>query len=204
MQSSSTAIEQLVHYCNQQPNAVLAFFYFDFNDTKKVSFDALIRSLVTQLFSKCETIPAALLELHEHNKKNSQSVDTDSLVEVFRELLRDCQNVYIVLDALDESPECEEVLRFIENMQDWNLSQVHLLITSRQWTIIEESFGSMVPDRICLQDSQSNKDILIYIEQKLANDKVITKWPSEIRQNVREKLVAESQGMLVVHSSILS
>jgi len=184
-----------MHFCKPLPQVALAFFYFDFNDTKKRTSSSLIRSLITQLCSKCETIPQFLLELYQSHLNSSKGIDDDVLVEAFRELLRTFKGVYIVLDALDESSECKDVLRFIENVQDWSLSQVHLLITSRQWTEIEESFEIIIPDRICLQDSKINQDIVIYIEEKLANDKVMAKWPQDVRQQVRNKLVAEAQGM---------
>jgi hypothetical protein len=184
-----------MHFCKPLPQVALVFFYFDFNDTKKRSFGSLIRSLITQICSKCETIPEVLLELYRSHINTSQGIDDDVLVEAFRELVRTFQGVYIVLDALDESSECREILRFIENVQDWSLSQIHFLITSRQWSEIEDSFEHIIPDRICLQDSQTNKDVIIYIEETIANDKVMTKWPADIRQQVRDKLVAEQQGM---------
>ena len=184
-----------MHYCKQLPRAALVFFYFDFNDTKKRDFDALIRSLITQLLSQCETIPKVLLNLYQSHMKSSRGIDNDVLVETFRELVRTFQDVYMVLDALDESSECTEVLRFIENVQDWSLSQIHVLVTSRQFAIIEISFETLVFDRICLQESQMNRDILIYIEDKLVNDKVMAKWPPDVREKVRTKLVAGEEGM---------
>lgn len=184
-----------MHFCKPLQQVALVFFYFDFNDTKKRNFGSLIRSLITQLCSKCDTIPEVFLELYRSHINTSQGVDDDVLVEAFRELVQSFRGVYIVLDALDESSEYKEVLRFIENVQDWSLSQIHFLVTSRQWAEIEDSFELMIPDRICLQDSQANKDVVIYIEETIANDKIMAKWPADIKQQVRNKLVAEEQGM---------
>jgi hypothetical protein len=194
---SSTTIEQLVHYCKQLPRAALVFFYFDFDDTKKRDFDALIRSLLTQLLFQCETIPKVLLDLYQSHMNSYHGFDNDVLVEAFRELVRTFQDVYIVLDALDESSECVEALRFIENVQDWSLSQVHVLVTSRQFAIIEISFENLVFDRICLQESPMNRDILIYIEDKLVNDKFVAKWPLDVREQARTKLLAGEEGTQV-------
>lgn len=184
-----------MHYCKTLPRATLVFFYFDFNDSKKTTFAAMIRSLVTQLLNKCETMPEALVKLWQSHKNNPQGIDTVVLVEAWRELVCSFQDVYVVLDALDESYEHEDVLRFIESLQHWNLPQVHLLVTSRQWTTIEASFETIAHTRICLQDSEMNEDIIMYIEEELANDKVMVKWPSEIREQVRRKLLTGEDGM---------
>lgn len=192
---SSTAIEQLIHYCKQVPKAALVFFYFDFNDTTKRDFSTLIRSLITQLLSQCETIPEVVLNLYQSHMKTSNGIDDEVLLQTFRNLVRTFHDVRIVLDALDESSECAEILRFIENVQDWSLSQVHVLVTSRQLSAIETSFENFISDKVCLQESQMNKDILIYIDDKLINDSLIAKWPADVRQEARSKLLAGAEGM---------
>ncbi|TVY84720.1 putative ankyrin repeat protein [Lachnellula suecica] len=191
----STVIEQLMLYCKKLPQVALVFFYFDFNNTQKRDMDALMRSLVAQLLPQCENIPGVLLDLYQSQANNTKSIDNDVLMEAFRELVRTFQDFYIVFDALDESSECEEVLWFLADIQDWSLSQIHLLVTSRQSSMIEYSFDHALPQRICLQDSPMNKDIVIYIEEKLVNDKIMAKWPPDVRNQVRRKLLAGEEGM---------
>src|SRR2546423_3629801 len=48
---SSTIIEDLKRTLSRQP---LLYFYFDFNDTDKQTLDSMVRSLMSQLYSKCE------------------------------------------------------------------------------------------------------------------------------------------------------
>jgi hypothetical protein len=45
---SSIVIENIETSC-ESPNDVLLYFYFNFNDSKKQSFDSMVRSLVFQL-----------------------------------------------------------------------------------------------------------------------------------------------------------
>jgi hypothetical protein len=103
--------------------------------------------------------------------------------------------VYIVLDALDESVDCEEILHFIQTVHGWNLSRLHLLVTSRQLTDIEESLTDMVTESICLQDSAMNEDIILYVAGKLENDKFLSKFPPEIRYQIQIKLLEGEDGM---------
>jgi hypothetical protein len=103
--------------------------------------------------------------------------------------------VYIVFDALDESSECEEILQLIRTIQNWDLARLHLLVTSRQLANIEESLLNLVTDQICLQDSRMNEDISIYLAETLQNDKTFTKWPPDIRWQIKNKLLEGEDGM---------
>jgi hypothetical protein len=184
-------------YCQEMPKTVVAYFYFDFNDTGKRNVNALVRSLVAQLAAQSGSIPQPLLELYDNHQNGKRSVEEEGLVVALRNMILTFHNVYIIFDALDESSDCEEVLRFIAITQQWGLSRLHVLATSRQLAMIEEAFAVLVSERICLQDSRVNKDITVYIADKLANDKTLTRWPPEIRSQIQKVLMAEEDGMWV-------
>lgn len=177
------------------PKTVVAYFYFDFNDTGKRNVDCLVRSLITQLAAQSDSIPQPLLELYGCHQNGKKSVDEEELVTTLRNMILTFHNVYIIFDALDESSDCEEVLRFIVATQEWELSRLHVLATSRQLAMIAEAFEGLVSERICLQDAHMNKDITAYITDKLANDKTLTRWPPEVRRQIQEVLMAEEDGM---------
>ena len=80
-------------------------------------------------------------------------------------------------------------------IQSWELSYLHLTVTSRQLPEIEESLADLVTDKICLHDSKLNKDIILYVADKLENDKTLAKWPIEIKLQIQTKLLAEQDGM---------
>ncbi|PVH76555.1 hypothetical protein DL98DRAFT_517882 [Cadophora sp. DSE1049] len=191
----STLIEQLLLYCQNMPHTAIAYFYFDFNDAGKRDISSLIRSLITQLSARTETTPVLLLEAYKAYQDGNMSVDDESLTTILRNLILTFQNAYIVFDALDEISDCEEILQFIHTMQDWDLSRLHILATSRQLTEIEESLTELVTDKICLQDAVMNEDIVLYVADKLQNDKKLSKWPTDIRLQIQAKLLGEEDGM---------
>jgi hypothetical protein len=104
-------------------------------------------------------------------------------------------NVYIVLDALDESLDCEEILHFIDSVQHWGLSRLHLLITSRQLADIEEALTDLATEKICLQHSEMKQDIVLYVADKLESDKSLSKFPPDIRLQIQKKLLEGGDGM---------
>ncbi|KAG4437222.1 hypothetical protein IFR05_007311 [Cadophora sp. M221] len=191
----STIIEQLVLYCQKMPQTAVAYFYFDFNDAGKRDFNSLIRSLITQLSTQTETTPQLLLDVYSAHQNGIKTAGDETHRTVLRNLLLTFHNVYIVFDALDESSDCEEILQFIHTMREWDLARLHILTTSRQLTEIEESLNSLVTDKICLQDAAKNEDIMLYVADKLQNDKKLSKWPPDIRLQIQSKLLDEEGGM---------
>ena len=192
---SSTVIEHLVQYCQQMPKAAVAYFYFDFHDTGKQDTASLVRSLITQLSTHCELMPPPLLDLYQAHGNGTKPVEERALIATLRNLVLLFHNVYLVFDALDESTNCEEVLELIHKIQSWELSYLHLTVTSRQLPEIEESLADLVTDRICLHDSKLNKDVILYVADKLENDKILAKLSSETKGQIRSKLLAEQAGM---------
>jgi hypothetical protein len=192
--ASSTVVEQLTRYCRETPKTVVAYFYFDFNDSGKRDVNSLLRSLIAQLFSKLESTPPPLFQLYETHQ-NTTSIDQDILMTNLQNLILTFHSVYLIFDALDESSECEEVLNLIHNVVGWNFARLHILVTSRQLTEIEESFSTFVTNKICLQDSDSNKDIVIFVADKLENDKKLSMWPPDIRLQIERRLLDGEDGM---------
>jgi hypothetical protein len=91
--------------------------------------------------------------------------------------------------------DCEEILLFINSVHGWDLSRLHLLVTSRQLPDIEESLTDLATEKICLQDSKMKEDIILYIADKLENDKSLSKFPPDIRLQVQNKLLQGGDGM---------
>jgi hypothetical protein len=192
---SSTVIEHLVQYCQKMPQTAVAYFYFDFNDTGKQDTASLVRSLITQLLAQCELIPQPLLDLYQAHGNGTKPVEEQALTATLRNMVLVYHDVYLVFDALDESTNCEEVLELIHMIQSWELSYLHLTVTSRQLPEIEESLADLITDKICLHDSELNKDIILYVADKLENDKTLAKWPIDIKLQIQAKLLAEQDGM---------
>ncbi len=154
-----------------------------------------MQSLITQLSAQHESLPLPVLQLYDSHQNGRKTVDTQELLSTLQNLILTFHNVYIVFDALDESLECDEVLDFINSLHNWGFSRLHLLVTSRPLHEIEESIGEIVSERVCMNDRVNHEDIFMYIGDKLENDKVLKKWPEDLRKLVRTKLLLGEQGM---------
>lgn len=190
---SSTIIESLLTQGQQHPKIALAYFYFDFNG----DLTGALKSMIAQLSTQSHDIPKPLSDLYEKlHLKTSTSPTDEALIECFRNILLSFHHVYIVFDALDEAARKEEVLSFISTMKSWRYQRLRLLVTSRQLADIEDILSPLTSGRICLQESISARnDIKYFISEKIEHDKIMSKWPRDIRSQIEDNLNREGDGM---------
>ena len=106
----------------------MAFFYFDFRDANKQRLRDLVPSLLTQLFACSGPCCDILSDLYfAHDKGKNQPSDSN-LVKCLKEMLTllasDQRPTYLIIDALDESPDTsgipssrERVLRLVKELR---------------------------------------------------------------------------------------
>ncbi|KAF6806499.1 vegetative incompatibility protein HET-E-1 [Colletotrichum sojae] len=110
----------------------IAFFFFAFSDDSKQSASSMLRALVMQLADQLQTTPPALEHLYKKHKRGSPP--EMGLLDCLRQIVRAFGEVYIFLDALDESPQDsyrDSVLEMIADIRGWSEPGLHLLVTSR-------------------------------------------------------------------------
>jgi hypothetical protein len=78
--------------------------------------------------------------------------------------------VYIIVDALDECSEREELLVLIEDIIDWKLTTLHTLATSRKEQDIEDCLSTLVSNEIDIQSTLVDADIRVHVRERLRND----------------------------------
>ena len=105
----------------------------------------------------------------------------------------------VVLDALDECTQRQELMDVLETVAGWQLDNMHLLMTSRKERDIESSVESYVEeeDTVCLQRDVVDRDIQRYVQQRLSDDKKLAKWNKDaaVRQEIEDALMQGARGM---------
>ena len=107
---------------------------------------------------------------------------------------------FIIIDALDECPtdgneraKLLELLQFLAAFQNANL---HLLVTSRKESDIEEKLtGSVTLPPLSIQGEDTDFDICTHVKAQLASDSSMSKWPDSTKREVEEVLNTKAKGM---------
>ncbi|ETW75133.1 hypothetical protein HETIRDRAFT_455819 [Heterobasidion irregulare TC 32-1] len=186
----STAIEDVADYCRGDPSRAFAYFYFDSRDSQEQLqlHEGLIRSLIKQLLVQCRIIPDELDAMCVSGRRH---LSADMLRTALSLALKNFQDVYLLVDSMDECSEMKELLGWIKEIKGSKTGNLHLLATSRPEHIIKECMESLEIGQVCLEGDDVNRDIESYVDDLLQESEKLKKWSEEIRQ----KLMTNAAGM---------
>ena len=191
----STAIQHTFREMKHKHRVGIAFFYFAFDDKTKQDDNGMLRALLQQQSVQLQDGEKQLEQLHALYKSGFPPVDV--LLESLRSFLSQFCDIYIFLDALDESPrdyKREGVLRVIQEIRSWSIPSVHLLVTSRSELDIRESLDPSRDQELSLRNSETDRDIANFVSYQLKNDQKLQKW-EERHEEIQTKLAKHAQGV---------
>jgi hypothetical protein len=211
---SSTIVEDIKPLC-EAGEASMAYFYFDFRNVNKQGLHDLVPSLLSQLSSRsslrCDIV-SKLYSAHDDGKNQpSNSVLTNCLKDMLT--LPDQPPIYLIMDALDESPNTsgvpsarERVLQLLNELVDLHLPNVHICVTSRPEIDIQDVILPLTSLRVSLHDQSGQKeDIAEYVRSIVYSNSepIIRRWKKEDKDLVIEVLSERADGMYVDHLMVV-
>ncbi|TVY40551.1 hypothetical protein LOCC1_G004799 [Lachnellula occidentalis] len=147
--------------------------------------------------------PPSLQNEYERANFGQQKPTMKSCIAMLKEVMAGFDNVYIVLDALDECPKVEEkrhkLLDLLHDVCDWNLSSLHILVTSRRESGIVDSFTSFADElnnftSIIAAGPQVEDDIKKYLQHQLQSS-LFKNWTKPLTSDVEIALASKANGM---------
>ncbi len=197
----STVIQFVLRHRRSDPRIGIAFFYFTFNDESKRDESGMLRALLLQLSTQLQDGHADLVRLYDSYKTGTPP--SRVLIEHLRFLIERFQHVYIMLDALDESPRDGprgHVLDALETMRRWALQGLHLFVTSRDERDIHEFFDLSTTQKVAMQNPGIDQDIANFVSGRLNTDRSLQKWRKH-RDKIQETLARRAKGVYVGYQS---
>jgi hypothetical protein len=194
---SATIIEHVARHCETNQSSAFAYFFFDGKDGQKGSqtVGSLIRSLIRQFSTAYGGVPAVLTKLYHSCHDGGAQPSVESLRATLLLILEAFDDVYIVLDALDECAERKDVLKWIKQMTSWRKSKLHLLATSRPEEEIAKDLRLLDPDHVNIKQDLVSRDIVKYINSILYDEDLFGKWSDEISANIKNTVLESADGM---------
>jgi hypothetical protein len=188
-------IENLQTSCEASNDALL-YFYFNFNDSKKQSFDSMVRSLIFQLYHIQQRSRSYLEQLYDSCKDGQEQPQHSQLLVTLHIMLNNAGTTYVILDALDECRTRKELQSWLATPEAQGLQ---LFLTSRKEDDIESSISSwLVAESIVpIRQGPMDNDILVFIRSRMAEDKELQRWQNtpDIYIEIENKLMAKAGGM---------
>ncbi|PPJ56174.1 hypothetical protein CBER1_09082 [Cercospora berteroae] len=191
----STAIEDIKAYCETQPNSAYGVFYLFFSDNRKQYLRDLLCSLIIQLGRTGRAF--SMLEQAFH-KLNRSVPGVDELENILLACLAPYDEVYLLIDALDECPEENNARYHIArcllrlSMQAENLK---ILVTSRELPDIRAWMKDLKVTPLAIPTDSVNEDIRQYVGQQLSQDDRLSQLDHKTKELIVESLVNKADGM---------
>ncbi|KAF8337718.1 hypothetical protein F5887DRAFT_1137875 [Amanita rubescens] len=192
----STIIENLKTIVKDQPGSGLAYFYFDINDKAKQTSESLLSSLTLSFTAKSKNylLMEQLYEQHDQLHKPTE----DELLHLLMRLLSCFKHAYMIIDAMDECDDYDQLFdQVIRVIHEWQLPQLHLLVSSRRVQEIIVIMGEYTLAEISLSAGLVQSDIISYINSVVGKDHRLRKWGHKVQQDVKNALIRGANGMYV-------
>jgi hypothetical protein len=192
----STATQFIYRHRRGNSEIGIGFFYFTFNDETKQSASDMLRALVLQLSSQLTGDEHDLL-LQLGGNCRSAAPSNQSLMAYLHRIVQSFREVYIVLDALDESPRDthrDAVLQTVVDIRSWSVPGLHLMVSSRDEVDIREHLNVTSTERIEMRNGLVDQDIALFISQTLRDNRRLQKW-ADYHGKIEGALATRAQGV---------
>ncbi|KIL62335.1 hypothetical protein M378DRAFT_53540, partial [Amanita muscaria Koide BX008] len=179
----------------EQGSIGMAYYYFDIFDVKKRTVEGLLSSLSLSLYTCNPSNHTIVEQLYMKCKDGVFKPSGQQLEYLLKELMSGFKETYIVIDALDECREWQELWKFLKMIHGWQIGQCHLLVTSRREQVIVNSLQHVEHEEIDLTLMPIDNDINRYIDEKLEQSEELKKLRVETKEQIRGLLKAKANGM---------
>jgi hypothetical protein len=188
-------------------NASMAYFYFDFRDAKKQGLRDLLTSLLIQISASSGPCCDIISDLYSAHDKGKNQPSDSGLAESLKKMvtLPDQPPIYMIIDALDESPNTsgissprDMVLQLMKELVDLSLPNLHICVTSRPEFDIRNVLEPLSSRRVSLHDQSGQKqDIEDYVRSVVYSDsqQIMKRWREEDKELVIKTLSERADGM---------
>ncbi|KAJ7638028.1 ankyrin repeat-containing domain protein [Mycena polygramma] len=181
------------------PNFGIAYFYFDFRDEQKQLVENMLRSIIMQLSEQSPT-PYSVLDEHFKSCQGGKFPTYDDLLAMLDTILGQFTGTYIILDALDECSEHDELVKFISTLCGWG-KPVHLLVASQPRIIFLDSAAFDGASVVVLEPAATHADILQFVNSELKLNSKLKHIQKA--KDAAPKIVGKSNGMFRMAACLL-
>lgn len=190
----STIIKTLQAQCSGTDSRC-AYFYIDFSQAADQNIRNILGCFLVQLVAGVPSRSRLIHQLYKECEQGLRQPTVAALTAILKKVLQNIPDAFLIIDALDEHGDREELLGLLKAILDWELLNMHLLVTSRRETDIVEAIGELVTDEIGLHDAVVNADINLYVQCQVAADRRLRKWPEIVKEEIIAALMDGAHGM---------
>ena len=176
----------------------LAFVYCNHKENLSQTTKYFVGAIVRQLVERKAIIPDYVQNLYKYHRGKGTNPTLTEYLDLLRLLAKECSEVYIVIDALDECVEeggqpiwSELIMKLQEYMVNLNL-----LYTSREMDIHDTP--GIFRDSTVIPIRATETDIRTYVREQLQSKNVLLQFCRQdptLQEGILQAVVSNADGM---------
>ena len=184
---SSTAIEEARKATQSTDFSLALFTYCSFQLSVSQKLVHVLGALLAQLSDR---FPQALDVLEpDFRKKSLPSPNT--LLQILRSYARELKRLYIFIDAVNESDECEKIIGTLLTLAESEY-QIHVMATSTAASVTLSKDDLL---RAQMKPSSNQNDIQDFVNAQLETRPSLRYLPPHTKRDITTTLVTKANGM---------
>jgi hypothetical protein len=204
-------VKSLVESAEKNSNMIVAYWYFDYADTPTQNLQRLLRLVLRRISAKATPFPEAVRDLANKHELPNSSPSTTALIKALKETVITLEeDMFLVLDAIDEYQAGNETLReefldFLVRLGDAQIRMLHFLVSSIPDTDIKNAFKRLQkpPAEIDVEKPVS-VDVDAYLDVTIKQYAEGKHWSPEITDKIHKALKDDGYEMLTMSSLSLT
>ena len=200
-------VEDCLSQAATRPGENIAFFYCSDEDPKRYQPMWILRSILAQLMCRhndTET-PMLLMDLYGSSGKTAdgygeklryeKKLISDKCVTMLRRVIAQAKETVIVIDALDECEDPDELLQCLKEVEEGNPCRTRLFLSSRMHMKVSKIYESCV---VVPTPGGNEADLAFYIRNEVDNRKtrrLLDGKRPDLEARLIETLTRQAQGM---------
>jgi len=176
----------------------VAYYYFDFRDSKKKLTRSMLCSLTHQLISSSPTLSCQMLDLKEKYSK-PDLIPWSDMVHNFTRCCMEYNATTLIIDALDECDDFTQLVKFLRGIVQSATSSADIRIAcfSRDEVNIKRCLGDLNFSPRPLEKDSIAQDIAMYVRAEVEDDPTgkFNKFNETLKRKIIRALNRRSSGM---------
>ena len=179
-----------------QDGEVLAYFYCDFRNDRSTSAAEVMRSLLSQLLQQFDSHiadPGDLIdELAKEKGKRVSTSATNVACDVSRAAKHFSRQPFLVLDALDE---CKDIEELLDALMELDKGGIRLFVTSRPLQVIRDRFSDLPSIDMDTMKYEVSVDIRLHVKRELDSHRRLRIMDAGLKKEIYFVLCEKADGM---------
>ncbi|KAL1797076.1 hypothetical protein ACET3X_005616 [Alternaria dauci] len=197
----TTAASVVVEHLKSRPKLgkiAVTVIYCNYKEHGDQSVTNLISSLVKQLLQDDGPLPDELVSLYRRHSDRDTRPSLQEVSSIMHNLVKSYDKVFIVIDALDESPEDMGTrTNLATELLNFRSEKCNLMFTARNYAGLE----SLFPDGASIEIAATDEDVLSYVDARIAQSHRLAKHcrsHSDLQEDIRRTVVEKTHGMFLL------